>query len=62
VFFSSNTFNGKMGYGAPITGSNAHEMVVRMLNGIKRRAEKMSKFANIKIRLEMLKKLEKNYF
>jgi len=35
-----NTFAAKMGYGAPITGSMAHVMDVKMLKGIKSRAEK----------------------
>lgn len=34
-----NTFAAKLGYGAPITGSIAHVMDVKMLKGIKRRAE-----------------------
>ena len=36
-----NTFAAKMGYGAPITGSMAHVMDVKMLKGIKRRAENL---------------------
>ena len=35
-----NTFAAKMGYGAPITGSMAHVMDVKMLKGIKHRVEK----------------------
>ncbi|MDO9086275.1 MAG: hypothetical protein Q7U53_08715 [Anaerolineaceae bacterium] len=36
-----NTFAAKMGYGAPITGSMAHVMDVKMLKGIKKRAERV---------------------
>jgi hypothetical protein len=34
-----NTFAAKMGYGAPITGSMAHVMDIKMLKGIKKRVE-----------------------
>lgn len=37
-----NTFAAKFGYGAPIVGSMAHVMDVKMLKGIKSRAEKHS--------------------
>jgi hypothetical protein len=46
----------------PITVSFTLMMDVKLLKGVNHQAEKMPKFANIKIRLEMLKKLEKNYF